>query len=115
MTARHKRTIVALGSAVAVATGVWTVGVTLRAQTAWESYKNRKYPASVDKHLTDPALIGAIDLHAHSDPDSNVSGTTSFKLDNQDILDSVLVTLANKSGLSKRGEVFVRKKDQTGP
>jgi len=51
----------------------------------------------------------------YSDPDSNVSGTTSFKLDNQEILDSVLVTLANKSGLSKRGEVFVRKKDQTGP
>ena len=51
----------------------------------------------------------------YSDPDSNVSGTTSFKLDNQDILDSVLVTLANKSGLTKRGEVFVRKKDQTSP
>jgi len=51
----------------------------------------------------------------YSDPDSNVSGTTSFKLDNQEILDSVLVTLANKSGLTKRGEVFVRKKDQTGP
>ena len=41
-----------------------------RAQTHWEAYKNRKYPPSVDRHLTDPALIGAIDLHAHSDPDS---------------------------------------------
>lgn len=51
----------------------------------------------------------------YSDPDSNVSGTTSFKLDNQEILDSVLFTLANKSGLTRRGEVFVRKKDQTGP
>jgi hypothetical protein len=51
----------------------------------------------------------------YSDPDSNVSGVTSFKLDNQDILDSVLFTLANKSGLTRRGEVFVRKKDQTGP
>jgi hypothetical protein len=51
----------------------------------------------------------------YSDPDSNVSGVTSFKLDNQEILDSVLFTLANKSGLTRRGEVFVRKKDQTGP
>jgi hypothetical protein len=46
----------------------------------------------------------------YNDPDSNVSGVTSFKLDNKDILDSVLYALAGKSGLSKRGEVFVRKK-----
>jgi hypothetical protein len=46
----------------------------------------------------------------YSDPDSNVSGVTSFKLDNKDILDSVLYTLAGKSGLTQRGEVFVRKK-----
>jgi|SRR5262252_422446 len=51
----------------------------------------------------------------YSDPDSNVSGNTSFKLDNQEILDSVLFTLANKSGLTRRGEVFVKKKDQTAP
>ena len=51
----------------------------------------------------------------YNDPDSKVSGTASFKLDNKDILDSVLVTLANKSGLTRRGEVFVRKKDQNNP
>lgn len=51
----------------------------------------------------------------YRDPDSNVSGVTSFKLDNKDILDSVLYTLANKSGLTQRGEVFVRKKDQSNP
>ena len=39
-------------------------------QTDWESYKNRPFTPSVDQHLTDPALIGAIDLHAHCDPDS---------------------------------------------
>ena len=39
-------------------------------KTAWESYKNRPFSQSVDQHLTDPALVGAIDLHAHSDPDS---------------------------------------------
>ena len=47
----------------------------------------------------------------YSDPDSNVSGVASFKLDNKDILDSVLFTLAGKSGLTRRGEVFVRKKE----
>jgi hypothetical protein len=38
--------------------------------TDWDNYKNRSFTPSVDQHLTDPALIGAIDLHAHSDPDS---------------------------------------------
>jgi hypothetical protein len=51
----------------------------------------------------------------YNDPDSKVSGTASFKLDNKDILDSVLYTLANKSGLTRRGEVFVRKKDPNNP
>src|SRR5437763_442404 len=39
-------------------------------QTDWDSYKNRSFTSSVDHHLIDPALIGAIDLHAHCDPDS---------------------------------------------
>ena len=51
----------------------------------------------------------------YNDPDSRVSGATSFKLDNKDILDSVLFTLASKSGLTRRGEVFVRKKDDSNP
>jgi hypothetical protein len=51
----------------------------------------------------------------YDDPDSHVAGVTSFRLDNRDLLDSVLVTLANKSGLTRRGEVFVRKRDQTNP
>jgi hypothetical protein len=45
----------------------------------------------------------------YSDPDSKVSGVTSFRLENKDILDSVLFTLADKAGLSRRGDVFVRK------
>ena len=51
----------------------------------------------------------------YNDPDSQVQGATSFKLDNKDILDSVLFTLAKKSGLTRRGEVFVRKKDPSNP
>ena len=80
MTAGQKRLMVVLGSVMAVAVGLRTTGVTLRAQTAWESYKNRKYPPSVDKHLTDPALIGAIDLHAHSDPDSYPRSWDGFEV-----------------------------------
>jgi len=47
----------------------------------------------------------------YNDPDSNVAGVTSFRLENKDILDSVLNTLANKASLTKRGEVFVKKKE----
>ena len=46
----------------------------LLAQTSpkahWEPYKTRTPKPSVDQKLTDPVLIGAIDLHAHSGPDS---------------------------------------------
>lgn len=47
----------------------------------------------------------------YNDPDSNANGVTSFKLENRDLLDSVLNTLAGKAGLTRRGEVFVRKKE----
>jgi len=47
----------------------------------------------------------------YDDPDSKAAGATSFKLDNKDILDSVLFTIANKAGLSQRGQIYVRKKD----
>ena len=80
MTAGQKRLAVVLGSVMVVAVGFPTAGVTLRAQTAWESYKNRKYPPSVDQHLTDPVLIGAIDLHAHSDPDSYPRSWDGFEV-----------------------------------
>jgi len=36
----------------------------------WEPYKLQHPKPSVDQHLTDPALVGAIDLHAHFGPDS---------------------------------------------
>src|ERR1700720_3661707 len=47
----------------------------------------------------------------YSDPDSKVAGVTSFRLENKDLLDSVLNTLAGKAGLDKRGDIFVKKKD----
>ena len=36
----------------------------------------------------------------YSDPDTNVSGITSFRLANKDLVDSVVYALANKSGLT---------------
>ena len=47
----------------------------------------------------------------YNDPDSQQAGITSFKIDNKDILNSVLVTLAEKSGMTLRGDIYVKKKD----
>lgn len=49
----------------------------------------------------------------YSDPDTNVSGITSFRLANKDLVDSVVFALANKSGLTARGEIYVRKTGTT--
>ena len=46
------------------------------------------------------------------DPDSKVSGITSFKLENKDVLDAVLEALAEKTGMTKRGDIYVKKKDE---
>jgi hypothetical protein len=46
----------------------------------------------------------------YSDPDSKVSGITSFKLENKELLESALVTLAEKAGLTLRGDIYVKKK-----
>jgi hypothetical protein len=45
-----------------------------------------------------------------NDPDSNAAGITSFKLENEAILASVLNALATNAGLTKRGDVFIKKK-----
>ena len=50
------------------------------AQTHWEQYKNRPATDVPDQHLTDPALIGAIDLHAHHDPDSYPRDLDAFEV-----------------------------------
>lgn len=49
----------------------------------------------------------------YSDPDTSVSGITSFKMENKEILASVLHSLATKAKLTQRGEVYVRPKDST--
>ena len=47
----------------------------------------------------------------YTDPDSNANGVTSFKLENKQILASVLKTLAEKAGMTARGEIYVKKRD----
>jgi hypothetical protein len=73
---RTRRLLIGVACAVAAAAAVsvhygWGA---LRAQTApkahWEPYKAQKPKPSVDQKLTDPVLIGAIDLHAHHGPDA---------------------------------------------
>ena len=46
----------------------------------------------------------------YSDPDSNISGITSFKIDDKELLESVLVALAEKTNMTLRGDIYVRKK-----
>jgi hypothetical protein len=62
-----------IGVSCAVLTAAAVSGLVL-AQTSpkahWEPYKTRNAKPSVDQKLTDPVLIGAIDLHAHHGPDA---------------------------------------------
>jgi hypothetical protein len=46
----------------------------------WEPYKTREAKPSVDQKLTDPALIDAIDLHAHFGPDSYARQWDAFEV-----------------------------------
>jgi hypothetical protein len=47
----------------------------------------------------------------YSDPDSKVTGITSFKLENKELLNSVLMKLAEKTGMTMRGDIYVKKRD----
>ena len=48
----------------------------------------------------------------YDDPDTDVQGVTSFKLDNKQILASAIHTLAGKAELKQRGEGYVRDRDK---
>lgn len=49
----------------------------------------------------------------YNDQDSNQAGIASFKLENQQVIDSVLVSLAEKAGMTQRGDIYVKKKEVT--
>jgi len=44
------------------------------------------------------------------DPDTNRAGITSFKLSNKETVASVMSSLADKAGLTQRGDGYIRKK-----
>ena len=48
-----------------------------------------------------------------NDPYSKVSGITSFKLENKQVLETVLKALAEKTGMTLRGDVYVKKSDDS--
>ncbi len=85
-----------------------------------DTQKRRPAAATVASHIP---VIYSLPAHfiktkvryltlQYSDPDSNVSGVTSFKLENKEILQSVLATLAEKTNMTLRGDVYVKKKPE---
>lgn len=44
----------------------------------------------------------------YDDPDVDAKGTTSFKLENKELLESVIHSLGEKASLKQRGEAYVR-------
>jgi len=82
-----------------------------------DTQKRRPAAATVVSHIP---VIFALPAHfiktkvryltiQYSDPDTRISGITSFKLENKEILESVLVSLAQKSGMTQRGDIYVKK------
>lgn len=87
-----------------------------------DTQKRRPAAASVAQHIPilGAGLLGLIKTKVryltvqYNDPDTHVSGVTSFRLDNKNLVESVVFALANKAGLTPRGEIYVRKKDTAG-
>jgi len=83
-----------------------------------DTQKKQPAAATVASHIPYGGLAGLIKTKVRyltlqfEDPDSKVSGITSFKLENSDVLQSVLVALAEKTGMTKRGDIYVKKKDE---
>lgn len=81
-----------------------------------DTQKKQPAAATIASHIPYGAAAGLIKTKVRyltlqfSDPDSKVTGITSFKLENKEILESALVTLADKVGLTLRGDIYVRKK-----
>ena len=87
--------------------------------TFGDTQKRRPGAATVAQHIPimGAGLLGLIKTKVRyltlqfNDPDTNVSGMTSFRLANKELVESVVFALANKAGLTPRGEIYVRKKE----
>lgn len=81
-----------------------------------DTQKKRPTAATVASNVPYGALAGLIKTKVRyltlqfEDPDSKVSGITSFKLENKELLESVVATLAERVGMTKRGDIYVKKK-----
>ena len=81
-----------------------------------DTQKKRPAAATIASHIPYGAAAGLIKTKVryltlqYNDPDSKVSGSTSFKLENKEILESALVTLADKVGMTLRGDIYVKSK-----
>ena len=86
-----------------------------------DTQKRRPAAATVASHIP---VIYALPAHfiktkvryltlQYSDPDSKVTGVTSFKLANKQMLESVLKTLAEKAEMTPRGDIYVKKRDDS--
>jgi hypothetical protein len=84
-----------------------------------DTQKRRPSAASVAQHVPflGFGLFGLVKTKVRyltlqfNDPDTHVSGVTSFKLANKDLVDSVVYEIANKADLTLRGQVYVRKRN----
>ena len=91
-TLRTRRVLIGVSCAAltAAAVGVHYGWGPLLAQTSprahWEPYKTRSAKPSVDQKLTDPALTGAIDLHAHFGPDAYARQWDAFEIAADDLV-----------------------------
>jgi hypothetical protein len=55
-------------------------GAPVEDPTHWRRYRQQATTPQPDRGLTDPAILGAIDLHAHHDPDSYPRQADAFEI-----------------------------------
>jgi hypothetical protein len=75
--------LVLTGSAVAAAAATLSLAGqqrSARPMTHWEPYRSKPTVPQPDQRLTDSAIVGAIDLHAHHDPDSYPRQADAFEV-----------------------------------
>ena len=86
-----------------------------------DTQKRRPAAATVASHIPliwVPNPIGFIKTKVryltlqYYDTDSRVNGITSFRLENKEVLATVLKALADKTGMTQRGDIYVKKRDE---
>lgn len=86
-----------------------------------DTQKRRPAAATVISHIP---VIYALPAHfikkkvryltvQYNDQDTKLNGITSFRLQNKEVLASVLAALAEKTGMTQRGDIYVKKIDPT--